>query len=122
MTYTLDKDSVQQSPESQMDEVRRVVIDAARTELAAVSAAVKFWAGWVESADRYTRTLEDELTNIENGKMAPGEAVARVADASRVYLRELADLPRLSVRHFTDELDRIGRPKARRTRTARAKD
>jgi hypothetical protein len=35
------------------DQVREVMIEAARTQLAAVTAGIKFWAGWVEAADRY---------------------------------------------------------------------
>jgi len=111
-----------QSAEPQIDEIRQVVLEAARTELAAVSAGIKFWAGWVESADRYTQALSAELTKIEDSSVPSGEAVARVADLSRAYLRELTELPRMSIRHFTGELDKIGRPKRRRARVTRAKD
>ena len=111
-----------QSSESQIDEIRQVVLGAARTELAAVSAAIRFWAGWVDSADRYAQALGDELAKIENGSVPSGEAVARVADLSRAYLRDLSDLPQTSIRHFTEQLDKIGRPKTRRARSVRAKD
>jgi hypothetical protein len=111
-----------QSSESQIDEIRQVVLEAARTELAAMSAGIKFWAGWVESADRYARALSAELTKIEDDSVPAGEAVARVSDLSRAYLRDLTELPRSSIRHFTGELDKIGQPKRRRARVARAKD
>jgi len=111
-----------QTPESQIDEIRQVVLDAARTELAAVSAAIRFWSGWVESADRYARALGDELAKIEDGSMPSGEAVARVADLSRAYLRDLTDLPRASLNHLTEQLDKVGRPRPRRARVVRAKE
>ncbi len=107
---------------AQTDEVRQVVVAAARTELAAISAAISFWAGWVESAGRYAQGLGQELSGIEDGSVNSDEVVGRLTDLSRQYLRELSELPRSSVNQFTSELKKIGQPKAKRTRAARAKD
>ncbi len=106
----------------QADEVRQVVVAAARTELAAISAAISFWSGWVESAARYTEGLGQELSGIEDGTINSEEVVARLSDLSRQYLREMSDLPRSSVKQFTSELKKITQPKAKRTRAARVKD
>jgi hypothetical protein len=107
---------------AQTDEVRQVVVAAARTELAAISAAISFWAGWVESAGRYTQGLGQELAGIEDGSVNSDEVVGRLTDLSRQYLRELSELPRSSVKQFTSELKKISRPATKRTRAARAKD
>ncbi len=110
------------SSKAPTDDVRQVVVAAARTELAAISAAIGFWAGWVESADRYTQGLGRELAGIEDGSVNSDEVVGRLTDLSRQYLRELTELPRASVKQFTSELKKISQPKAKRTRAARAKD
>jgi hypothetical protein len=107
---------------AQTDDVRQVVVAAARTELAAISAAIGFWAGWVDSAGRYTQALGQELTGIEEGSVNSDEVVGRLTDLSRQYLRELSELPRSSVKQFTSELKKISQPKAKRARAARAKD
>jgi hypothetical protein len=110
------------SSKLQTGEIRQVAVVAARTELAAISAAISFWAGWVESANRYTNGLGKELAAIEEGSFSSDEVVGRLTDLSRQYLRELTELPRASVKQFTSELEKISLPKAKRTRTARAKD
>ncbi len=106
----------------QTDEIRQVAVAAARTELAAISAAISFWAGWVESAGRYTNGLGKELAAIEEGSVRSDDVVGRLTDLSRQYLRELSELPRSSVKQFTSELEKISRPRAKRTRAARTKD
>jgi hypothetical protein len=91
----------------QTAEIRQVAVAAARTELAAVSAAISFWAGWVESAGRYTTGLGKELAAIEAGSVKSDEMVGRLTELSRQYLRELTELPRSSVKQFTSELEKI---------------
>ncbi len=54
--------------------------------------------------------------------MPSGEAVNSVADLSRSYLGDLTDLPRASLHHLSERLDKIGRPKRRRARGVGAKD
>jgi hypothetical protein len=110
------------SSKLQTDEIRQVAVAAARTQLAAISAAITFWAGWVESASRYTNGLGKELGDIEDGSVGSDEVVRRLTGLSRQYLRELSELPRSSVKQFTSELEKISQPKVKRTRAARAKD
>jgi hypothetical protein len=110
------------SSKLQTDEIRQVAVAAARTQLAAVSASISFWAGWVESAGRYTNGLGKELGAIEDGSVSSDEAVRRLTGLSREYLRELSELPRASVKQFTAELEKISQPKVKKTRAARAKD
>jgi hypothetical protein len=102
--------------------IRDLMVEAARTQMAAVSAGIKFWAAWIDSADRYARAVGGELARLEDGNAPTGDLAARLADHSRVYLREMTSLPAIAAQHFNGELEKIGRPKRRRTRSARVKD
>jgi hypothetical protein len=102
--------------------VRDLVVEAARTQLAAVSAGIRFWAAWVESADRYTKAIGAELARLEDETEETGDLTARLADHTRAYLREMTTLPTVAVQHFNGELEKIGRPKRRRTRAAKVKE
>lgn len=110
------------APESSDRQVRDVLIEAARTQLAAVTAATRFWAGWAEVADKYAQGISDELARIDAEGEA-GDLVGRLSDLTREYLRDLSELPSVSVERFNSELEKIGAPKpGKRTRAARAKD
>ncbi len=98
------------------------MIEVARTQLAAVTAALKFWGGWVESADKYTQSISQELTRVSQGGANSKEFVGRLTDLSREYLRNMISLPNVAVDHFTNEIEKISRPAAKRTRKARAKE
>jgi hypothetical protein len=102
--------------------IRDLVVEAARTQLAAVSAGIKFWAAWIDSADRYTRAVGAELARLEDENEPTGDMTARLADHTRTYLREMTALPTVAVQHFNGELEKIGRPKRRRSRSARVKE
>jgi hypothetical protein len=106
------------------EEVREIMVEVARTQLAAVTAALKFWGGWVESAHRYTEKISAELTRISQGEHSE-KFVGSLLDSSREYLREMIALPNLAVDHFTSEIEKIskpaGKPAPKRSRKARAK-
>jgi hypothetical protein len=109
------------SSSKQSDQLRGVLVEAARTQLAAVSAGITFWSGWVESADKYTRALNDELTKLE----ASGDStdiVGRLSDLTREYLRNMTHLPSTAVKEFNTQLATIGKAKPKRTRAAKAKE
>lgn len=105
----------------QSEQVRGLVVEAARTQLAAVTALMKFWAGWVESADKYTRAVDIELAKLEKSPNT-GDLAGRLSDLTREYLRNMAQLPSAAVKEFNSQLETIGKPKPKRTRAARAKD
>jgi hypothetical protein len=109
--------------DSRAKELRGVLVETARVQLITVGAAVKFWARWAESAERYTKALDQELGKVTAG-VSSRDAVARLSDVSRSYLREVADLPRETLEQFTRDLEKVSqpRPQAKRTRSARAKD
>src|SRR6266516_166113 len=122
-TRTSPKADVSSPPPSskQGDQLRGVLVEAARTQLAAVSAGIKFWAGWVESADKYTRAINDELAKLEEAGES-SDIVGRISDLTREYLRNMTQLPSAAVKEFNSQLETIGKPKAKRTRAARAKE
>ena len=105
----------------QADQLRGVLVEAARTQLAAFTAGITSWAGWVESADKYTRAINDELAKLEqNGDST--DIVGRLSDLTREYLRNLTQLPSTAVKEFNTQLETIGKPKAKRTRATRVKE
>jgi hypothetical protein len=109
----------------QSEEIRDIMVEVARTQLAAVTAALKFWGGWVESADRYTQKISAELTRVSEGMDDSQKFIGRLTDFSREYLREMTSLPTVAVNHFTTEIEKIskagGKATQQRARKARAK-
>lgn len=107
------------------EEVRDIMVEVARTQLAAVTAALKFWGGWVESANRFTEKISAELTRVGKGTEDSQKFLGRLTDSSREYLREMVSLPNVAVDHFATEIEKIskpgGKPGPKRTRRARAK-
>ena len=121
------------SSATQKDQIRIVMIEAARTQMAAVQAGVSFWSGWVDAADRYAAALNDELAKLEADPAGTGDLTGRLTDITRAYLRELTELPSAAVKRFNTQLEQVGtaRPKpaaapaakaAPRKRAARAKE
>jgi hypothetical protein len=101
--------------------VRDILVEAARTQLAAVTAATTFWAGWADMANTYAKNVSDELAKLEAEDGDAGDLLGRITDLTRDYLRELTDLPTASVQHFNAQLETIGKRAGRRTRAARVK-
>jgi len=115
---------------SQRDQIRTVMIEAARTEVAAVTAGISFWSGWVDAAEKYTAAISAELAKLEADPTGTTDLTGRLADLSRTYLRELTELPSATVKRFNTELEKVGTTKAKpqtpakpapRKRAARAK-
>jgi hypothetical protein len=92
------------SSTSSADAIRELAMHAARLQLASLTAASRFIAGWAQSADRYTQTLSDELLDRAKGATPPGELVPRLARATSAHLRELSALPSLAVDHFNQRI------------------
>jgi len=108
-------------PPKQGDQLRGVLIEAARTQLAAVTAGIKFLSDWAQSADTYARAINDELAKLEAAGET-GDTVGRLTDLTREYLRNMTQLPSAAVKEFNSQLETIGKPRAKRTRAARVKD
>jgi hypothetical protein len=106
----------------QGEELQNIMVEVARTQLAAVTAALKFWGGWVESADKYAQGIKTELDKVSEGGAVSRKFVGDFTDLTRAYLREIITLPNLAVEHFAGEVEKIAAPAAKRTRKARAKE
>jgi hypothetical protein len=109
------------SKTSNSSEIQKLLIETARVQLAAVGAAVKFWASWAESADNYTQAL-GELAKISEKEIEPSEIISRTADLTREYVRNLIELPSVAVHRFNSEIEKMGPSKGPRKRAARAKE
>lgn len=115
------KSAPKTSASGQGDPVRDILVEAARTQLAAVTAATTFWAGWAQVAHTYAQSVSDELAKLDTEQGEVDDLVGRITDLTRQYLRDLTELPTVSVKHFNSELERIGQPARGRTRAARVK-
>jgi len=99
----------------QNDAVRDLVAHAARIQLASLTAASKFLAGWAQAADRYAQAISDELLGRIRGETASGELLGRLASVSSQHLRDLTTIPNDAVHHFNTELTKKPRKRTRRT-------
>lgn len=98
------------------DELREVLTDASRTQFAAVSAAVAFWSGWTESTAGYARRMAEELAELSGKDVSSDDAIGRMVDLNREYLRRLTELPSLTAEQFEKEIEKIESHRARSTR------
>jgi len=104
----------------QADAVREVLVHAARIQLASITAASRFLAGWAQSADRYTQAISEELLDRVHGETASSELIGRLAVVSSGHLRELTALPNAAVSHFNNHLTKPAKaPKRTRQGTRR---
>src|SRR5580692_4516930 len=108
------------------EEVRSIMLELARTELAAVGSALKFWGDWVASADKYTQQLRAEIDKADQGGTSQ-QFVGKLGDLTREYLREVVALPAAAVERFNREIEKTvpaaaTTPAAKRKRRARAKE
>ncbi len=106
----------------QTKKLRDLTVEAARVQLAAITSMVKFWAGWAQSADKYTQGISKELARISEGGTESNSAMTRLGDLTREYLRELGKLPSVAAEQFSGEIEKLSKPKAPRSRAARAKE
>ncbi|MGE5433927.1 MAG: hypothetical protein ACM3S3_03975 [Candidatus Doudnabacteria bacterium] len=101
--------------EATQDETARdVVMHIARIELASITAASKFFAGWAVSADRYVQAVNGEIRARLQGETESNELASHLAAASNEHLHELTALPNVAVRHFNRELAAANHKKSSR--------
>jgi hypothetical protein len=92
------------SAEPSAETAREVLTQAVRIQLASITAASKFFAGWAQAADRYAQELSDELLARARGETASSELIGHLATASSLHLHEITTLPSIAVRHFNRQL------------------
>jgi hypothetical protein len=110
-------------PKKQSDEIRAVLVESARVQVAALDAAIEFWGGWIEAARDFAQTASKELERIEQEDIGADPVIGRMTDASRAFLRRMTDLPDMAVARFNSDIERVGASKKpTSTRSARAKE
>lgn len=107
---------------AQSEQIRNITVELARTQLAAVTAALKFWGSWIQSADKYAQKIAAELDKVSEGGDISNDLAGQLTDFTREYLREIVTLPNLALEHFASEVEKISKPTPSRTRKARAKE
>jgi hypothetical protein len=103
---TITSRSATEPAGSPRDALANVARHTARIQIAALGAAGKALAGWVQAADRLAEAIGDELLRRVEGETDSGELIACVASATNVHLRELTALPGAFADHFEARLSR----------------
>jgi hypothetical protein len=116
------REGTNEAPGTQTDAVVDLLLRAGHTQVAAMTAASRFWSSWAQTADRYAQALGTEICDVLEGRTGSDEVSVRFADATSAYLRELTELPAEAVRHFNEQIAKEPRNKAPRTRRVRAKE
>lgn len=110
---------------SQIDDVREVLIDAVEVELAALKGAAVFWQEWIEQTSAYVKTASQSLAAIRSSDRDAGQVLLELTDANREAMRRMTELPRKMAERYLSELSgsKPGKPPRARTakRRARAK-
>ena len=109
--------------EQRSDEIRAVMLESARVQVATLNAGIAFWSGWVEAAGRYVQATTRELATVGEPDVNVDAVVGRLTDSGREYLRRITELPNLAVTQFNADV-RVGTAttNGKRTRAARAKE
>jgi hypothetical protein len=102
-------------------DVRAVMVETAKMQLATLNAGIEFWSGWVESAGKFAQDVNKQLSVLTEANTNADELVSRITDSSRKYLTTMSELPDKAVARFKAEL-KSERGKGPARRAARAKE
>src|SRR3990172_5519068 len=101
-------------PKKTSDDVRTILVESARVQVAALDAAIEFWDGWIGAAREFAQVDNKELERVEQEDVGADAVVGRMTDASRAFLRRITDLPDAAVVKFnagTERTSGAGKPK-----------
>jgi hypothetical protein len=112
----------QQAAGDTTDAVRDVVVEASRTQLAALSASASFWSAWAQSSATFAQNASREIARLTDQDVNSDDVVVRMTDLTREYLRRLTELPEEASKQFRQELEGISGQTRRPKRAARAKE
>ncbi len=108
---------------NQSEEIRAIMLESARVQVATLNAGIAFWSAWVDAAGKFVQVANRELAAIGQPDMKADDVIGRLTDSSREYLRRVTELPGAAVAQFNADLKTGPAPKGRtRTRAARAKE
>jgi len=109
--------------DSRSDDIRALMVESARVQVAAMSGAIAFWTGWVEAAGKFVQATSRELATVADPEAKVDSVMGRLTDSTQEYLRHVTELPNIAVAQFNAELQATDA--ARRTtpnRSVKAKD
>ncbi len=88
----------------QTEDVRALMLETARVQLAAMNASIAFWRGWLDGATTFSQSATKELLSLTKKDVDANEIVGRLTDSSRAYLRSMTELPGLAAAQFNSDL------------------
>jgi hypothetical protein len=105
-----------------INDVRGIVVESLRMQLATLNAGITFWQGWVDRAAEFAQAASRDLFQLTDTKADVSKVIGQVTDTTRKYLRQVTELPNLAVAKFNEEMKPASRPTgAKRKRAARVK-
>ncbi len=108
-------------PKSRTEDIRAVMMETAKVQVAALNAGIEFWSSWVESATKFAQAATTELAALSTGDADADHTLSRIADSSRTYLDAITELPGKAAARFTQELKTSPRAGVKPPRAAKAK-
>lgn len=107
--------------DDQNQQIRDVMVEAAKIQLASLTATVKFWSSWAEATSKFSESISQELSQIADRVTVSNDDLVRFADLNREYLRALSELPNAVATQFNSDLVKF-KSKGPRTRSAKVKE
>ncbi len=107
--------------EVRAEDIRQLMVETAKVQVASLDAGIAFWAGWVERTSAFAKAANKELLALSESKADANQAINRLVDSSREYLRRVTELPALAASEFTSGLGKSASAKNSRRRSARVK-
>ena len=107
--------------EVQAGDIRQLMVETVKVQVASLDAGIAFWTGWVERTSAFAKAANEELLALSGEKADANQAINRLVDSSREYLRHVTELPALAVSEFTSQLGKSAPAERSRRRSARAK-
>ena len=107
--------------EVRTEDIRQLMVETAKVQVASLDAGIAFWTGWVERTSDFARAANKELLRLSEDKADANLTISRLVDSSREYLRRVSELPTLAATEFTSQLGKSGSKKTSPRRSAKAK-
>jgi hypothetical protein len=107
--------------ETQANDIRQLMMETAKVQVASLDAGIAFWTGWVERTSAFAKTANAELLSLTKESADTDKSIARLVDSSREYLRQVTELPSLAAAEFSSRLNKSGSAGRSPRRSGRAK-
>ena len=108
--------------DTRSDDIRQIMLESARVQVATLSGAIAFWTGWAEAAGKFVQAASRDLASIADRDTKVDSVVGSITDSTREYMRRVTDLPNIAVAKFNAELQSSDTKGQGPNRSVRAKD